>query len=127
MWVNYNPNPIARRVIDCSVRALCAVTGRDWEDIYWQLCALGGQMCNMPSGNETWGAFLRRDGWRRYAVPNTCPECYTVRDFARDHPAGRYVVCTNGHALAVIEGDVWDTWDSSDEVVLFYWEKEDER
>lgn len=124
MWVNYNPNPMARRVIDCSIRAICKVTGLRWEDAFNEVCALARDMGNMPSANEVWGAFLRRCGWRRYALPNTCPDCYSVAQFARDHPRGDYVVCTNGHVMAVCNGDWYDTWNSGEEIPLYYWEKE---
>ena len=125
MWVNYNPNPIAARVIDCSIRALCKVTGKDWQDVYLEVAMLGFQMCDMPSSNAVWGAFLRKHGWRRYAIPNECPDCYTIRQFCIDHPRGKYVVCPSGHVVAVCDGDYYDTWDSGREVPMFYWSKEE--
>ena len=125
MFVPYNPNPIARRGIDCAVRALCKATGRDWEDVYWEICKNGAQMCDMPSSNAVWGALLRKNGWRRYAVPNSCPDCYTVRDFAWDHPAGTYTLVTDKHTVTIQHGDWFDTWDSGDEIPAFYWTKEE--
>lgn len=36
----------------------------------------------MPDANEVWGGYLRSLGWIRGAIPDTCPDCYTVADFA---------------------------------------------
>lgn len=49
-----------------------------------------------------------------------CPECYTVRDFAEDHPKGLYVLGPPNHAVAVIDGDYWDSWNSGSTVPSYY-------
>lgn len=125
MWVFYNPNPMALRKIDCSIRALCKVTGMSWDDVHDEVCQLSKYMGTMPSDNDVWGAFLRRRGWKRYAIPNECPNCYTVKDFCRDHPYGQYVLCPSGHVVAVESGDWFDTWNSCDEVPMWYWSREE--
>lgn len=78
----------------------------------------------MPSANHVWGAYLRRHGFRRYALPDVCPDCYTVADFCRDHPSGVYVLALSGHVVCVEDGDYYDTWDSGAEVPAYYWQKE---
>ena len=78
----------------------------------------------MPNANHVWGAYLRRKGFKRHSIPETCPDCYTVSDFCRDFPHGVYVLATNGHVLAVVDGDWYDTWDSGGETPLYYWRKE---
>lgn len=60
----------------------------------------------------------------RYAVSNGCPYCYTVTDFCRDHSKGVFVLGFGGHCAAVIDGDLYDSWDSSNEIPQFYWTKE---
>ena len=32
MWKMFNPNPLAARVGDCAVRAVCKAIGADWEN-----------------------------------------------------------------------------------------------
>lgn len=83
----------------------------------------GYDMKDMPNANVVWGTFLKEQGWERHAVPNTCPDCYTVKDFASDHPVGTYIVATAGHVLCVKDGDWIDTWQSGDETVLYFFEK----
>ena len=77
----------------------------------------------MPSANYVWGSYLRRCGWNRSAIPNSCPDCYTVADFAAEHPDGTYILAMATHVVCVENGDWLDTWDSGDEVPLYYWQK----
>lgn len=110
---------------DCTVRALCAATGASWEETYLDLCAEGLRRGDMPSANQVWGAYLRRKGFRRRALPDNCPDCYTVADFAQEHPRGLYVLAIGGHVVTVRDGKWLDSWDSGGEVPAYYWIKEE--
>lgn len=124
-FVFYNPNPAGKQVGDCPVRAIAKATGQSWDEVYTGLCVQGLAMGDMPSANSVWGAYLRQRGFTRYVIPNTCPDCYTVAEFATDHPRGVYVLALSGHVVCVVDGQYHDTWDSGNEIPLFYWEKED--
>lgn len=124
-FVFYNPNPVGKQVGDCPVRAIAKATGQSWDEVYTGLCVQGLAMGDMPSANSVWGAYLRQRGFTRYVIPNTCPDCYTVAEFATDHPRGVYVLALSGHVVCVVDGQYHDTWDSGNEIPLFYWEKED--
>jgi len=121
----YNPNPYGARVGDCVIRAICAATGQDWETTYTAVALQGYVLGDMPSANHVWRAYLKSRGFNMAAIPNTCPDCYTVSDFADDHPHGRFVLGTGTHAVGVVDGEVWDTWDSRSEVPIYYFYKED--
>lgn len=121
MWIKYNANPIAARVGDCTIRAISKATEQDWESTYMDICVEGLFLHDMPSSNATWGTYLHRLGWRRYIAPTT--NC-TIREFCEDHPKGRYILALSGHVVACIDGNIFDTWDSSDEIVIYYWQKE---
>ena len=79
-------------------------------------------MSDMPSSDSVWNEYLKSKGLTRYIVPDTCPNCYTVRQFADEHPTGIYVVFVGQHVVAVIDGNYIDTWDSGDRVPIYYWE-----
>lgn len=121
MWIKYNPNPCGRSVGDCSVRAVARALNVDWESAYRMITRAGLDMCDMPSSDSVWGAVLRQNGFYRKAIPNTCPSCYTARDFCKDHEFGVYVLGFGGHVATVVNGNLYDSWDSSNEVPQYYW------
>lgn len=123
-WKPYNPNPAGKTVGDCTVRALSAALGTDWPTAYARIALAGFLMHDMPSSNSVWASVLKLEGYTRHAVPNECPDCYTVDNFADDHPQGVYVVATGGHVVTIRDGTVLDSWDSRREIPLFYWTKE---
>lgn len=124
MWREFNPNPYGKRVGDCTVRALCGALGQEWEETFVGLEVEALLMGDMPSANLTWGAYLERNGFRRKLTDAGCSDCYTVRDFCREHPRGVYVLSISGHVVCVRDGDWFDSWDSGDEIPIYYWERE---
>lgn len=126
MWIQYNPNPVNARVGDCVVRAVAKALGIDWESAYVLIAQNGFIMGDIMASNNVWGSVLRQHGFYRYALPNECPDCYTIKDFCQDHPHGTYVVGTNSHVVAVVDGDYYDTWDCGNEVPVYFWRKEKE-
>jgi len=116
-----NPNPIGSYVGDCVVRALSIALNDSWSNTYLNLCLEGLRLCDMPSSNRVWGEYLKNKGYHRFIIPDTCPNCYTVRDFTEDHKKGTYILGTGTHVVAVIDGNYLDTWDSGDEVPVMYW------
>lgn len=126
MYVEYNPNPVGRKVGDCAVRAISAALGVDWETAYSMIATNGFSMGDMPSSNSVWGAVLRQHGFYRKSLPDTCPDCYTAEDFCRDNPQGTFVLGFGTHVATVINGNLYDSWDSSKEVPQYYWFKKEE-
>ena len=81
-------------------------------------------MKNMPSVNKVWGNYITSLGFSRYILPDTCPECYTVREFCDEHPRGTFILATNSHVVAVINGNYYDAWDSGDEMPTSVWRRD---
>lgn len=123
MYIRFNNNPMSRTVGDCAVRAVSLALGVDWEEAYNLIADAGYAMGDMPSSDSVWGAVLRQHGFYREAIPNSCPDCYTVEDFVKDFPRGVYVLGFGGHVATVIDGDLYDSWDSSNEVPVYFWYK----
>lgn len=119
----YNPNPVGRLVGDCSVRALTKALNIDWETAYTKLYVNGFMMGDMLSSDAVWGSILRQNGFYKEVVPDTCPDCYTAEDFANDHPSGIYVLGFGGHVATIVDGILYDSWDSSREIPQYYWYK----
>lgn len=125
MWREYNPNPTGRKVGDCAIRAVAKALDTDWETAYAMITINGFSMGDMPSSDSVWGAVLRQNGFYRNAIPNTCPDCYTAEQFAKDHPEGVFVLGFGGHVATVKDGDLYDSWDSSQASPQFFWYKKE--
>ena len=120
----FNPNPDGKKVGDCVIRAIGFLTGQDWTETYLGITLQGLEMFDMPSSNAVWAEYLKRRGYRRYIIPDSCPNCYTVGEFCRDNPQGTFLLATGNHVVAVKDGDYFDAWDSGNETPIYFWRKE---
>lgn len=120
-YVFANINPKKKLTNDCVVRAIGIATGKSWDEVFWDLTldAFDEKETCIDS-NKIWGQYLERQGYRRYHISDVCPMCYTLSQFCRDNPKGIYVVGTGSHAVAVINGDWYDTWNSGSTTPLYY-------
>lgn len=123
MYEYFNPNPQNKRVGDCVIRALCKIMDMSWKDMFLQLVTYAYNLADLPSSNVVWDSYLRAKGFIRVTIPNTCPECYTIKDFCIDHPIGKYILATGSHTVCVENGRYFDSWDSGDEVPIFYYRR----
>ena len=123
MWVRANPNPCRQEEPDCVVRAIAIATGQSWDTVHWDLCRLSHERCTMPSVNWLWELYLKRYGFEKFLLPETCPTCTTVREFCKRFPKGTYIIGTGTHAVACIDGDYLDAWDSGGEVGTYFFRK----
>ena len=121
MWIKCNPNPLHKEVPDCVVRAIAIALDRPWLDIYDDLYLVGRSECNMPSSDAVWGKYLYQMGFEPFLLPAACPECVTVKHFCNMYPYGTYIIGTGSHAVAVIDGNYYDSWDSGNTVPSFFW------
>lgn len=123
MWRRFRNNPRGKSVGDCVVRAVSAALGIGWYEAYDLLCDEGRWRGDMPDADATMGALLRNFGFRRHSIPEYYPEHYTAADFAYDHPYGTYVLAFGGHVATVRNGALVDSWDSENEVPIYYYKR----
>lgn len=124
MWVKYNPNPIkAHRVGDCSVRAISKALDVDWDTAFLLIVAKAFEYKDMPSSDVVWGDVLKDNGFKKSVLPNDCPSCFTAAMFCKANPVGIYVLGFGGHVATAKDGNLYDSWNSSDETVIYYWHK----
>lgn len=122
-YIEYNPNPAEHDTGDCVIRAICKALGMEWENVYMALTLKGLQMSMWGDTNAVWEAYLREKGYLRKAIPNTCPDCYSIADFAADNPKGTFIVATGSHVVCVKDGDYHDSWDSGALVPSYFFYK----
>lgn len=128
MYIAYNPNPVRSDPVgDCAVRAIAKALDVTWENAYTKLSTNGFLMGDIMNSDAVLAAVLRSAGFKRGAVDNECPDCYTVSDFAEDNKDGTYVVKSDGHVATIIDGNLFDTFDSSNRTLLWFWEKHNEK
>lgn len=121
MWIRCNPNPLGKQTGDCVIRALCIALEQSWKRTYRELCDLGEVEAEMPNTNSVWGLYLKRHGAEQFLLPDDCPQCVTVRAFCERYPEGVYVIGTGTHAVACIDGDYLDSFDSGSETPAYFW------
>ena len=127
MWEYFDPNPVRSGAIDCAVRAISKALDVSWERAYVMLTLNGFLMGNIISADEVWGSLLRQNGFKRQIVPDSCPDCYKLEEFCDEHPHGTFVVKSDGHVATVQDGKLYDSWDSSQKVVIYFWYRPDEQ
>lgn len=121
----YQPNPQHKNGKgDCTVRAVSKALDISWDTAYIDLVVQGYLLKDMPSANETMTSYLRGKGFSKHIIPDSCPDCYSFEDFTYDHPNGTYIVGTGTHVACIKDGILYDSWDSSECVPLYYYEKE---
>lgn len=121
MWIRCNPNPLGKQTSDCVVRAIAIATQQSWLKVYRDLCRLGETEADMPNSNHVWALYLNDMGFEQFLIPESCPRCVTVRAFCERYDEGTYVIGTGSHAVACIDGDYYDSFDSGSETPAYFW------
>lgn len=119
MYVHYNANPCGINTGDCVIRAISVATGQTWQRVYAGLCVQGFKDCGFGNFNSVWAEYLIDHGYSMHQISGK-----TVAEFASDNPNGTYILGTGTHAVAVVNGDWVDSWDSGGEKPIYYFVKE---
>ena len=122
-YIYYNANPSGKHVGDCVIRAIATVLGDTWEAISSDLSMMELKMYDMSNSDTVWGEYLHLNGFVKSILPHPCPNCVTVKEFCQMFPHGRYVVATGSHVIAVIDGNYYDTSDTGNEILIYYWRR----
>ena len=124
MYKQYQPNPQGKRTDDCVIRALTKALDVDWDTASIYAIVQQIRDADIFTKNYVWGNLLLRNRFTKHHLPDTCPDCYTVKDFCDDNKQGLYVLGTGEHVVAVVDGDYYDTFDSGDMIPIVYYRKE---
>ena len=121
MWIKANPNPAGKEVSDCVIRAISIALNISWFQAFDELYEVARNDCNMPSADTVWGHYLYLKGFEPFLLPRECPQCVTIQTFADMFPVGIFIIGTGNHAVAIINGNYYDSWDSGEEIASFFW------
>lgn len=122
-FIYYNPNPKKKRGSDCVIRMLTKICDFDWESAYLALSSIALTEYDMSSSNDIWEIYLKSLGFIKRLLPIYYPDCTTVSEFAKHNPNRTFVACSGSHVVTVMDGDWYDAWDSGDEIVSYYFER----
>ncbi len=122
MWIKANPNPEGKQVPDCVIRAICIVLNKPWLEVSDELYfGFARREYSVTCDDNIWGHYLYSLGFEPFLLPMSCPKCTTINEFTKMYPKGTYIIGTGKHAVAVIDGNYYDSWDSGNEIPSFFW------
>jgi len=121
LWIKCNPNPDHKEVPDCVIRALCIALNKTWLEVFDDLTAIARKEFSVTCADEVWGKYLYQQGFEPFLLPESCPRCLSVKLFCIMYPRGAYIIGTGTHAIAIIDGNYYDSWDSGETIPSFFW------
>jgi len=118
-WYQYtNPHPKGIKTReDCVIRAISIATGKDWLTVYDELAELGKELLAPQNDKVTSGAYLDKIGKRINVIVDG--KRLTGKDLTAR--SGTYVMSQAHHLVAIKNGKVRDTWDSSNRSGYIVW------
>ena len=124
-WFKFhNANPKNRRSGDCVIRAISTATGKSWEEVLTDLCKLALQEKRIPNEVECYGKYLENLGWKKQKQPRKSNNTkFTGREFVTHFKGVAIAHIGGNHIVCIKEGQVWDTWDSTDGCIGNFWIK----
>ena len=124
----YNANPKNRITGDCVFRAFSFAMSQDYNKTVMEMAEL---MCNTGYAlNDSKGEakYLELKGWTKHQQPKKSNGTkYTGKEFCEKiaDKNKRYIAHIGGHhVVAIVNGKVHDTWNSTDGCIGNYWTKE---
>jgi hypothetical protein len=116
-WVYYQPNDkdLKDKFGDCTIRALTKALNLSWVDAFLKMVPYcvkyqTSNIFSLPLDLEkevmldlgfTYTGISNKKGTKRP----------TVREFAKNHPTGTYILNVAGHEVTCVDGKYYDTWD----------------
>lgn len=124
----YNANSHNHKTSDCVVRALCTATGMSWEDTATELFYIGLKKGYVMLEDKVIDIFLKNHNFIKCREPRDLDnKKYKVNEWLclKRNKEDNHIVANVGshHIVAIIDGKVYDIWDSSNETMHCYWVK----
>ena len=123
----YNANPHNRFTTDCVIRAISTALEIPYNDVVREMAELQCKTGFDPSEKTAINKYLSSKGWVKQKQPRNYFDGtkLTGKEFCyRINPNLRVIANIGGHHIvAIINGKVWDTWNSTDGCIGNYWIK----
>lgn len=142
--INYNANKDGRDTSDCTIRSLSLAYDLPYEEVSKELRGTSKGKTFSYNATTNINGFIVKHGWTPIAVRNGVDviwnksDVVTTEQFADEHPVGTYLCLTGkkpkgspteysrdeyenyNHLLCIIDGNVYDSWNSMKQYVRQY-------
>ena len=137
----HNANPKGKITTDCVIRAISTALGQSYEKTIVEMAEMTTKTGYMLNENKGIDRYLQSKGWIKCKQPKKWDGTkYTGREFCRTltHPIyseelnltdksfeiHRVLAKIGGHHIvAIMSGQIWDTWNSADGSIGIVWVK----
>jgi hypothetical protein len=137
----HNANPKGKMTTDCVVRAITTVLNQPYDQTLREMTEITIKTGYMLNENKGMEAYMKSKGWTKCKQPKKDDGTkYTGREFCRTlvHPTyseelqltdksfeiNRVLANIGGHhTVAIMGGQIWDTWNSADGSIGIVWVK----
>ncbi len=123
MYKYYNPHPNGKRVGDCVKRAFTLATGWDYRDVSITLNRIKRELNQTKyNDNKVWREFVKRQKWGKISFPAIKGQRRMDGfQFTNQFKEGTYVLRMAKHLVTVVDGVLYDSWDSRAKCVYVAW------
>ncbi len=123
----YNANSHNHKVGDCVIRAISTILEQPWEVTYDGLVEIGRKYGRMPNDDNVINRYLTALGYEKQKEPRTADnKKIKISDYVKEHPHFTAIASLGTrHLAAVVDGIVYDIWDSSDEILHTFYVKQE--
>jgi len=94
---------------DCIVRAITIALNLPYEVVFKSLCDLAKETGFFPNDDETYGLYLKQNGWIKNKPQRVDGGLKTLERFNSEGITA--IVNTRSHLVCVSNGKIYDTWD----------------
>lgn len=137
----YNANPKGKIGDDCVIRAISSALEQSWEKTVRELTEVGIHYGYVLNDQHTYERYLKQKGWIKIRQPRKDDNTkYTGKEFceklqdlenieyildiSKEQAKSNIIAHIGGHHIvAIINGKVNDTWDSTGGCIGNYWVK----
>lgn len=136
-WKKYNANSRNNDTGDCVVRSISLAYGKDYDETHKELLSLARDMrVDKYNYIHVFSRYLNELGHMGETKAENFysgrgnskhTEPFTIEDFCKDNPHGTFILLNgkepgdSDHLACVIDGNLYDSWDSSGQYVTRIW------
>ena len=128
----YNANPKNKITGDCVIRAISTAMERPYNEVYRELFEFSLGCGLMLNDKKCYEKYLEAQGWKKNKQPRKDDNtkytgvefCKEVREYTFNYPDRMIAHIGGHHIVAIVDGRVWDIWNSTDGCIGNDWVKD---